>query len=219
MSSGAAAACIAATALGVAALLVAEWRGPRALAFAAKPLASSGFVALALVLGAADHAPGRLVLAALVLCWIGDVLLIPKGARAAFAAGLGSFLLGHGVYALAFATGPFSAGAAAAGAVAVAPAAVGALRWLGPHVPARLAGPVRAYVAVISLMVIAAAGAAAARGSAALAAGALAFFVSDLAVARERFVSPGPWNKVWGLPLYYGGQLLLASTAAASAPR
>ena len=41
--------------------------------------------------------------------------------------------------------------------------------------------------------------------------GAVLFYVSDLFVARERFVTPGFVNKALGLPLYYGGQLLLAA--------
>jgi hypothetical protein len=40
------------------------------------------------------------------------------------------------------------------------------------------------------------------------------FFVSDLAVARERFIEHTFLNKTWGLPLYYGGQLLLATSVA-----
>jgi uncharacterized membrane protein YhhN len=42
-------------------------------------------------------------------------------------------------------------------------------------------------------------------------AGAALFYLSDLAVARQRFVAPGFENKLIGLPLYYAGQLLLAS--------
>ena len=73
-------------------------------------------------------------------------------------------------------------------------------------------GPVVAYVAVISLMVVCAAGPVGAGAGPLLLAGALAFFVSDLAVARERFVARGFSNRAWGLPLYYGATLLLAST-------
>ena len=39
------------------------------------------------------------------------------------------------------------------------------------------------------------------------------FVVSDLAVARDNFVTPGFTNRLSGLPLYYGGQLLLAWAA------
>ncbi|NNF09333.1 MAG: lysoplasmalogenase, partial [Acidimicrobiia bacterium] len=46
-------------------------------------------------------------------------------------------------------------------------------------------------------------------------AGASLFIASDIAVARNTFVAPGYANKLWGLPLYYGGQLLLAWAAGA----
>jgi uncharacterized membrane protein YhhN len=42
--------------------------------------------------------------------------------------------------------------------------------------------------------------------------GSLLFYVSDLAVARHRFVRPDFVNRVVGLPLYYAGQFLLALT-------
>ena len=61
-------------------------------------------------------------------------------------------------------------------------------------------------------MVVLAVGTFGADARAAIPIGALAFYVSDLAVARQRFVSRTFWNKVWGLPLYFGGQLILAST-------
>jgi len=44
-------------------------------------------------------------------------------------------------------------------------------------------------------------------------AGAVLFWLSDLAVARDRFVRPGFVNPLVGLPLYYAAQLLLASAA------
>jgi uncharacterized membrane protein YhhN len=208
---------VVATALALAALLLAERRGLRAGVWVAKPLASAGFVALAFARGAADTGYGRWVLAALLLGWLGDVLLIPKGAKRAFAAGLASFLLGHLAFAAAFLARGVSWPWLAAGALAAAAVAVPVLRWLGPHVPASLRVAVRAYVAVISAMVASAAGAFGAGGGAALLAGALGFFASDLAVARERFVAKSFTNKLWGLPLYYGSQLLLASTVGPGA--
>ena len=44
--------------------------------------------------------------------------------------------------------------------------------------------------------------------------GATMFWVSDLAVARRQFVDPSPRSAIWGLPLYYGAQLLFAWAAA-----
>ncbi len=204
-----------AVACAVAALVGSEWRGWRPGVFVAKPLASAGVIALAWTQGASGSSYGRVLLAGLVLCALGDVLLIPKGARAAFLGGLVSFLLGHVAFAIAFGLRAFAAAAAAGMALLLAPAAGAALRWLGPHVPRSLVWPVRSYVFVISAMVAAAAGAALGSGAPVLLLGALSFFVSDLAVARERFVVSSPWNKVWGLPLYYAGTGLLAATAGA----
>lgn len=205
---------VAATAAAVAGLLAAEWRGSRAGVWVAKPLASTGFIALALVCGALETRYGRWVLVALALGWLGDVLLIPKRSRPSFAAGLGSFLLGHLAFFVAFlvrgVAWPWLAGAALAAAALAAPV----LRWLWPSVPSTLRGPVVAYVAVISAMVAAAAGAFGAGAGALLLAGALGFFVSDLAVARERFVAKSFSNKLWGLPLYYAAQLVLAGTVS-----
>jgi len=46
------------------------------------------------------------------------------------------------------------------------------------------------------------------------AAGAVLFFASDLAVARDKFVAKGFVNRAWGLPVYYAGQLLIAWSLA-----
>lgn len=212
--SGAGLACIAVTALGVAGLLRAEAQGDRRAIWLTKPLASTGFVALALVLGAAATPYGRLVLAALVASWLGDVLLIARGARTGFVLGLLAFLTGHLLYVGAFASLGLAAGPALVAAALVAVAAAGALRWLWPHVEGGLRVAVGAYVLVISAMVVAACGAGAATGRLALPVGALLFYVSDLAVARHRFVVASPANKFWGLPTYYAGQLFLAATVA-----
>jgi len=208
--SGFAAGC-ALTGACLTLLLLAEWRDWRAGVWVAKPLASLGFLGAAWAAGALDTAYGRWVMVALVLSFAGDVLLIPA-ARVSFLAGLMSFLLGH----LALAGAFFVRGVAwvwvAASAVAVLPAASLALRWLRPHVEAAMRMPVLAYVAVISTMVLLAAGTAGVGPRPAILVGALAFYLSDLAVARQRFVARTFWNKSWGLPLYYGAQLVLAST-------
>jgi uncharacterized membrane protein YhhN len=172
------------------------------------------FLGVAVAAGALDGTYGRLVLGALVLCWLGDVLLIPKSSDAAFKGGLVSFLLGHVVLVVAFAWRGLDPTGLAAAALLSAVAVVLALRWLRPHVPDSFRVPVHAYMAVISLMVVAAAGATAA--GVAVVVGALLFYVSDLAVARERFVEKSFLNRAWGLPLYYAATLILASTAGAA---
>jgi uncharacterized membrane protein YhhN len=202
------------TLTAVAALLLSRWRGFRPGTWVAKPLASTGFVAVALAAGALGTRYGQLVLLALALSWLGDVLLIPKQVKAAFLAGLVSFLLGHVAFAAAFVARGVSLPALAVTAALLAVPLVLALRWLGPHVEGSMRLPVRAYVTVISAMVMCAAGTVWAAGNPMILLGALAFYASDLAVARERFVVHTFTNELWGLPLYYGAQLLLAWTVA-----
>lgn len=140
------------------------------------------------------------------------MLLIPDDNPASFRLGLLSFLLGHVAYVIAFAGRGLDAGAAAwAGALLVIPVLL-TLRWLHPHVPRELVWPVRAYIAVITCMLISAAATRTGPGSWAILIGASMFYVSDLAVARDRFIHPGLRNHLWGLPLYYGGQLVLAGS-------
>ncbi len=85
--------------------------------------------------------------------------------------------------------------------------------WLMPHVPKELKGPVVAYMVVITLMLAAAAQTDSVSPDFRIPLGALAFYLSDLFVARDRFASPGFVNRLVGLPLYFGGQLLLAWAA------
>ena len=201
------------TLIAVGVLLFAEFRGMRAGVWVAKPLASSGFLAASLASGALESAYGRSVLLALVLCWFGDVLLIPQ-ARTAFLAGLVSFLFGHLAFALAFTQRGVAPGVFTLALGAGLAAGLVFLRYCEPHVPAALRAAVRLYVAAISLMLACAAGTVAKAGAPAILLGAFMFWLSDLAVARDRFIAPGPWSRLWGLPLYYAAQLVLASTVA-----
>ena len=77
-----------------------------------------------------------------------------------------------------------------------------------------------AYIAAIMTMVVGAIGTTALTGAAAMAIvlGAVGFMVSDLSVARDRFVSPGFINRVWGGPLYFISQLILATTVSLPSP-
>lgn len=207
---------IAVTLVSLAALLLAEYRDSRLGIWIFKPLASTAFIATALAAGALEGGTyGACVLAALVLSWWGDVLLIPNDRPAIFRAGILAFLLGHVAYVVAFASRGLDALLAGGMVVLLAGPVVGVIRWLRPHVPAELKGAVYAYVGVISVMLICAVASWPITHEPAILIGALMFYVSDLAVARDRFIAPGFSNRTWGLPLYYGGQLVLAVTAGA----
>lgn len=210
--SGEAGAALAAAlcAASVAALLWAERRGHRGGVWIAKPLASLCFLLAGTAFGALESGYGRLVLLGLALCAAGDALLIPRERQGAFLAGIGAFLLGHVAYTVGFLSLGIDPTALGIAGVLMVAFALRVLRWLDPHVPPDFRVPVHAYVAVISAMVACAVAAAAAGGPARAAAGALAFAASDLAVARDRFVTPAFANAAWGLPLYYASQLVLA---------
>jgi len=173
-----------------------------------KMLASTGFIAVALSVGAVSDTYGQIVLAALVLSWIGD-LLLTFASRRAFLGGLVAFLLGHVAYSVAFGTLGVDPVVGGAAAVAVAIVAVFVWRWLAPHV-GDMAVPVVAYIVVISVMVVLAFGTYGEGSAWLIPVGATLFFVSDLFVARNQFVVSDTVNRVWGLPLYYLAQVLLA---------
>lgn len=186
--------------LGLAALLWGEASGRRLLFAVGKVTCSSGFLALALVLGVRTPY-ARVVLAGLALSFVGDLLLLSTRERP-FLAGLGAFLLAHVAYATAFARlgtpAPWIAPVLALAALLV-------LRWLWPHLgPMKV--PVVGYCVAISAML----GFALGQPSVGVRVGAALFYLSDVAVARERFVVQERRNQLVGLPLYFAGQYLIA---------
>ncbi len=194
--------------LSVVLLLVFERQGVRRAEWLFKPLAALAFIWAGLASGALDSGYGQWVLAGLVLCMAGDVLLIPPGQGSTFLAGMVAFLLGHLAYAIAFLQLPLD-GLTLLGAVAAMTlVAAVVLRWLWPYLNRQFQVAVVAYIVVISAMVCLAV----ATGEGWIIVGAVAFAVSDLAVARNRFVAPGFINRLWGLPLYFVSQLLIAAT-------
>ena len=201
-------------AVAVVALLVAEYRGSQRGLWLTKPMASAAFVWAGLLAGALDDTYGRLVMLGLLLCFAGDVLLIPRDRPGVFRAGIFAFLLGHVAYAAAFLTQPLAPAGLVAGALLLGVVVWAVLRWLGRSLPSDMVWPVRAYLVVISIMATLACGVTAAGGPRAVAVGALAFTASDVSVARDRFVRHEFVNRAWGLPLYYAAQLLIAVTPA-----
>jgi uncharacterized membrane protein YhhN len=194
--------------LGVALCLLADVRGPAWLVWLGKPLASAAFVGYAAWRFEPAETFDLAVLAGLALGAVGDLLLIRERT---FDLGLLAFLLGHVAYVVAFVlVAPPDAWPLAPLVVLAVVAAV-TLRWLWPHL-GRRRGPVVAYVAAIVAMTWGGL-ALSLMGAVAPAAGlaVVLFLVSDLLVARHRFVRPQRVNRVLGLPMYYAAQLLLAS--------
>lgn len=211
-------AAIVVCASAVACLLAAERADSRFVRVVSKMSAATAFIAMALASGALESLFGQILLGGLALCWIGDACLLSPGKSIGFLVGIGAFLLAHLAYAIAFyQLGLDPIGLALGGAVVVGLAVV-ALRWLGPKLPGDFRVPILCYLGVISLMVAVSIGAVAAGASLSLAIAAIVFALSDLFVARERFVTTGFVNSAIGLPAYFGSQLLLAHSASFAVP-
>jgi uncharacterized membrane protein YhhN len=202
----------AVTAVAVAVLLAAEARGWPRVAGLAKGVASSAFVAAAITGHAAATPYGRALLVALALSWLGDLLLLSHE-EGPFRAGLGAVLAAHLAFGTAFLLLGLEPATAALALLPLAAFARLVTSWLMPHVEDGMRVPVLAYMVALTAMVALAAGAAAATGEWLIAGAAAAFLLSDISVARDRFVAPSIWNLAWGLPLYYAAQLAFASTA------
>lgn len=156
------------------------------LEYVCKPLTMVVLFGAALALDPADSTVRTWFLIAIVLCLVGDVLLmLPQDL---FVFGLGAFLLGH----LAYIGGLVASGihgsnlAVGAGVVVVALLVIGTrvLQGVQRGAEPELTGPVLAYMAVISVMVATAIGS----GSALAMMGAGSFYVSDALIAWNRFI-------------------------------
>lgn len=212
----------AVTVLALPLLLLAECAGRADLRQRIKPLASLGFLIVAVAMapwrGGFGAAPTWLAIG-LVLGAVGDIALMYDGPRA-FLAGLGAFLLGHAAYVAGFAAElPIDRWleGSPVPTIAVAIGGAGALAWLWRGLGS-MKIPVVFYVAVISAMVVGAFAVQAASpgllGPKVALAAALLFYASDLSVARDRFIDHAFINRAWGLPAYYAGQLLFAWSMA-----
>lgn len=205
---------IACVVVGVAVLLVGERLEKKRMALVSKSIASACFCALGLAEGALSAGTfGKWILAGLVLGAGGDVALALPGEKP-FLVGLGLFLGGHVAYVVACASKASIASWVAPAALVPLAASSAALAWLLRYVgPMKV--PVVAYVVTITAMVAGAFAVHAAEPAhVALLAGALLFYVSDLTVARDRFVKNAFENRLVGLPLYYAGQVLMALAIA-----
>ena len=196
-----------------AALVLCEYRGWKVGKILLKIVASTAFLAFALQLDATASAYGLLILLGLGLSWVGDVFLLSQKSRL-FLFGLTSFLLAHVAFAMAFASLPISGVALVVGLGVMSCLGIAVIAWLWSHLKAFYRVAVTAYVTAIVAMCALAIAASAASGIWLLAVGAVLFAISDIAVARNRFVAPGASNKLWGLPLYYVAQIILASSVA-----
>jgi len=155
----------------------------------------------------------RFILIGLILCLAGDVFLALPGEKT-FLWGLISFLLGHVAYVLGFVSVTGLDPYRAVEALIVLGLSFWVYIRLRPYL-GPMKGPVALYVFVITAMLAAALGLLSTpglnlKGAIMGAVGAACFYLSDVFVARDRFLRQRFFNRLLGLPLYYAGQFLLA---------
>lgn len=174
---------------------------------------SSLFVTAALIAPHPDRYYFVPILIGLVFCLAGDVLLAFSSAWT-FRTGLVSFLIGHIFYLTAFLRFYHFGGYFVIAALTATIAAIIIYLKLLPYLGA-MKIPVLAYICVISLMLTIAVTAGAGgvlshKASLLIISGAFLFYLSDIFVAKNRFIGKHFINRLIGLPLYYAGQFLLA---------
>lgn len=197
----------------LAGLLYCEKNNLQSAKPAVKTLLSALFILTAVVQSHPLPWYYHFLLIGMLFCLAGDVFLA-LSRPGMFLRGLVAFLAGHLFYVTAFA---YTAGTnlwtiVGLGISLLASGAV--FLWLRPYLGAMKIAVI-CYIVVISAMVVSAwsmlgadglklAGRLLALG------GALSFYISDVFVARQRFVKSEFFNRLIGLPLYYGGQFMLA---------
>ncbi len=199
--------------LGLAGVSAAsDWVGVgerwKAVEYLAKPLTMVALVGAALAIHPENADVRPWIVVALVLSLVGDVFLMME--QDLFVAGLGSFLLAHLAYIVAFRTEGGSAGALAisAAVVVIAAAVVGQRVVAGVRsTEPAFTVPVVAYIAAIAAMVACAL----ATGNVLFGVGAVLFMTSDSLIAWNRFVQKLSWAPVAIIVTYHLAQVLLVT--------
>lgn len=194
--------------LAVLALTLAEFRQNRQAQLWLKPLAALLFILIAVFGGAIYWDYGKWILAALMACAIGDVFLLSRNSPVKFQLGMAAFAIGHLLYVFAFVSMTKSAGLNFWG-ILPAIAAAAYLYWVWGKLPKDMKIPVLIYTAIIVAMVL--------RSFDMpiwyVPLAAIMFSISDMFVARDRFVKEEPLNALAITPLYFGAQGLFALSA------
>ena len=193
-------------------LTVCEFVGWRPVQWMLKPLAVFFFVWQALVLGAGAELYSGLILMGLGLSAFGDVLLLKRDRPLVFKLGMLSFGLAHIAYAWAFFV-VAAGGSGPLGLIGIVPAltlSAISVRWLFAKVSSADRVAIGIYAIMIGVMVAAALMVAGGPLSWWIGAAALMFAISDVFVARDRFVIRDRRNALAITPLYFGAQCLFA---------
>lgn len=191
-----------------AVVAVADWlavaNGQRLAEYILKPLVMVALIAVASTLDPSSDFARVMLIIGLVLSMVGDVcLMVPTDL---FVAGLGAFLLAHVFYVIALISLGVSVGGLLVGMILMAALAVVVGRRIvqgAARSDSALAGPVAAYIAVISVMVATAIG----TGRFFAVVGAVLFATSDSVLGWTRFLSDFSRSRLIVMVTYHLGQI------------
>jgi len=174
-----------------------------------KTLASVGFLYTGLSYDLWSTDQGFYIFIGLILSAAGDIMLLSVEPQH-FQIGAFFFLLAHIMYCGAFITTGISLAWFLGSAVVIAPSAVVVHRYILPYTSGLMRKLVITYAIAISWMMAFASGSYGYNGKGWLLTAAFLFYVSDLFVARQRFIKRCFLNSLCGLTLYYTAQIMFA---------
>ncbi len=169
-------------------------------------VASTAFVFTALTAVIKNRSKyGIFVLIGLIFCWLGDF-----SGRYNFKASVVSFALAHILFISAFLLIGIKKKRTLISLGIFSVISFCIFYWLYPYVPETDQPFVFAYIIVITAMIVIALGTRTSPIQKVISLGAILFYVSDIFVARRKFVDPSHVNALIYLPLYYASCIVFA---------
>ncbi len=199
-------------------LLWFDYRGNSRLSGCFKALASLSMVGYAITayLEIQSHY-ALLILLGIALGALGDVFLISKNKKY-FLLGMLSFLIGHLFYMIAFNHLEYDLIEFLITFGVMIFAGYHVFRWLRPSLSGSLVPGVAIYIFVLLSMTAMALTVKIDNNYTLVGLGAVLFMISDIFVAMHRFKTPHFYDRIIGIPLYYVGQYLLATSIVTLQP-
>ena len=192
------------------ALLYAEKHDNKLGKWVFKITASSAFVLIALTLADVSSPYSNWMLIGFLFSFFGDVFLIKSNESIFFKSGIASFAFAHIAFIIAFISVGTIGISFLVSTIAAIVLMIYSYVWLKPNLIADFRAFVSIYIFIIGSMCALSGYAWEGNYRNGVLVGSFLFAVSDLFVARERFIKSEFKNKLIGLPTYYLALLFLA---------
>ena len=193
----------------VSGLVVSEYYNFKIGEYIFKPVAALSFVFISFKLGALESGYGRLILFSLALCAVGDILLLNRKLKISFFCGMLVFAIAHLLFSLAFiksSTFDFASLVTFLPLIMI----LGCINfmYLLPRVPHKFKPFILLYGLAIFMMITSAYTFMYEQKLILIAA--IFFVLSDIFVAKDRFIKRSTKNALLITPLYFAAQGLFA---------